>query len=165
MQIKLIPEIEPNPRGTYTILAVCGNFYVKRVKDVHNYYYRLEKQSNSYFIDILQISSELESVFSQNLKSLTNDTVYSICRNKTEMYERIKYLTFYTWVISVYKMNALYTITENLIRISKDLKVNKYTKQLETMQKDFFVSRSYYTKEANTMKILMPVQTKYKKAI
>lgn len=165
MKLRTPTELNQSVTGEYRIIAVAGNFGVKRIKDVNMYFMRLERQSNDYLKQLILISAELDFEISKNIVSITSHDLGCVCAFKTSFYERLKYLTFFDYVVSLYKMNALCSMTDYLIEVSK-LVSNKHIRILQTMKHDFFIARQYYTKQENTLKIqLTPNIHKIKKAV
>jgi hypothetical protein len=165
MKLRTPVEISQTVSGEYRIIAVAGNFGVKRIKDVNMYFMRLERQANDYLKQLIQISAELDSEMSKNIVSITPHDVGCVCVQKTYFYERLKYLTFYDYVVSLYKMNALCSMTDYLIQVANIIS-HKHARVLVTMKHDFFIARQYYTKQENTLKIqLTPNIHKINKAV
>jgi hypothetical protein len=164
MKLLTPSEIYKNNRGTYTILAVSGSLYVKRIKDVNNYFFKLQNQANDYIRQLLVYSSELELIFSREFIKLETRTISKITKDRTMFYERIHYLTFFTYVESVNKMNALYRMTDLLYELACSLDSKVHKKLLREMQHSFFVNMTYYIEDKESFKIVIPekVDKKYK---
>lgn len=165
MKLRTPVEISQTVSGEYRIIAVAGNFGVKRIKDVNMYFMRLERQANDYLKQLIQISSELDLEMSNNIVSITPHDIGCVCVFKTAFYERLKYLTFYDYVVSLFKMNALCSMTDSLIQVA-NIVSQKHARTLVTMKHEFFIARQYYTKQENTLKLQMiPNTNKLKKAV
>jgi len=155
MKIETKPEINKNIKGTYGISATCGYFTVKRIKDVNNYFFKLENQANDYLKVLIQISSELELITATNIRTIDRLDISRICKYKYDFYERLKYLTFYTFVVALFKMNALYRMTNTLLEIAILIDSKKHIKILKKMDVDFFTNQAFYIKEKEVL-ILKP---------
>jgi hypothetical protein len=123
------------------------------MKDLKMYFFYLQNQSNDYLKDLLKLSSELDFYLSENLQTVDSRSIYEIVKFKTLFYERLKYLTFYDWVISLFKMQALLSMSNYLEDISKILGTKKHLKLIQQMKIDFFTNRQYFTKTENVLKI------------
>jgi hypothetical protein len=163
MKLLLPPEIYKNHMGTYTILSVGGSFYVKRIKDVNNYFFKLQNQANNYLKMLLTYSSELELLFGSQFIYMDSHTISFITKDRQIFYERIHYLTFFTYVESVNKLNALYRMTEMLASIAVHLQSKKHLKLIRTMQESFFVNLTYYVQEKEVFTIVQPEKQDNKK--
>lgn len=113
---------------------------------------RLERMANDYLKQLIQISADLDYLLSKNLVSISSHDVATICIQKTYFYERLKYLTFYDWVVSLYKMNALCSMTDYLIQVAHIVS-SKHVTELKSIKNAFFILRQYYSKQENTLKI------------
>jgi len=165
MKLRTPIELSQSVTGEYRIIAVAGNFGVKRIKDVNMYFMRLERMSNDYLKQIINISGQLDSLLSKHLVSIDSHDVAIVCIQKTYFYERLKYLTFYDWVVSLYKMNALCCMTDYLIEVA-NIVSKEHVRELNIMKNEFFILRQYYSKQENTLKIqLTPNIHKINKAV
>lgn len=166
MKLVAEPHYFQNIHKQFVICTLDETLYLKRKKDVNNYYYQLQYNMNDYLTNLLEISAKLDYIFSSNIKIYDRYDIKDYCKFKNEFYERLHYLSFYCYVESKFKLNALCTMTNVLIELSRIFKSEKIEKELLIIRESFFINNAYYKKEKQLSVVMpVPVKTKLKKAI
>lgn len=152
MKIITQPEFNLTVKDTYLISQTSGYFEVKRKKDVINYYFRLQNQSNDYMKYLIQTSGRIDSYISENISSFNYQQIATIYQQKTNFFERLKWLAFADYVCAVFKTNALYNMNKSLQRICLDTDNKKLLKELRLNETEFFDNHMFFIKDTIVIK-------------